>query len=67
MFLAENDVHEIAVVNAETYKIQQARFELYDKIAEAQAAIAGGGEWIDVQTASKNSRERLLSKINGSI
>ena len=47
VFITKNGIGDMVVMSLETYERQQAQFELYAKLAMAEAEIAAGAEGED--------------------
>ena len=67
VFITKNGVGDMVVMSINEYEKQQARLELYGKLAEAEAAIAGGGKDEDFFKVAQQMRKKLIGKYNENI
>jgi len=59
VFITKNGVGDMVVMSMETYELQQARIDLYAKLAEAEAEIASGAEGVDFNDFARKLRSRV--------
>ena len=64
VFITKNGVGDMVVLSMEMYERQQAQFELYAKLAEADAAIARGDSGEDFFASAERMRTKLIGKYN---
>ena len=60
VFITKNGVGDLVVMSIEAYERQQDMFDLYAKLAEAEAE---GDEGEDFEIVAKRFRERLHDKL----
>ncbi|HAG09098.1 MAG TPA: type II toxin-antitoxin system Phd/YefM family antitoxin [Desulfotomaculum sp.] len=63
VFITRNGVGDMVVMSIEFYERQQALIELYGKLSEAEAEIAGGGEGKDFFEFAKKLRANVHGKV----
>lgn len=61
VFITKNGYGDMVVMSMEEYELQQARLELYQNLAEAEAAEANGAEGI----SHKEMMAMLRARIDG--
>jgi prevent-host-death family protein len=59
VFITKNGYGDMVVMSIEEYEKQQARLELYQKLAEAEAEVANGAERKSHSEVMTGLRERL--------
>ena len=62
VFITKNGVGDMVVMSIETYERQQALIELYGRLAEAEAEIAGGARGEDFFKVAKKLRAGVHGK-----
>jgi PHD/YefM family antitoxin component YafN of YafNO toxin-antitoxin module len=70
VFITKDGIGDMVVISAEMYEmyeLQQARLELYTKLAEADASEAAGIPNVNFAEAAAKIREKLVKKLNGEI
>jgi prevent-host-death family protein len=63
VFITKNGVGDLVIMSMETYELQQARLDLYAKLAEAEAEAANGETGVDFVSFAK----KLRSGIHGAV
>jgi len=63
VFITKNGVGDMVVLSIEMFERQQAQLELYAKLAEAEAEIAGGAEGVDFFVFSRKLREEVHGRL----
>jgi len=63
VFITKNGIGDMVVMSMETYELQQARIDLYAKLAEAEAEIASGAEGVDF----KDFAIKLRGHVHGQV
>jgi len=63
VFITKNGVGDMVVMSMEVYERQQAKLELYDKLAEAEADIAAGAHGDDFFSVAKKLRAQVHGKV----
>lgn len=59
VYITKNGIGDMVVMSMETYELQQARIDLYAKLAEAEAEIASGAEGVDFSDFARKLRSRV--------
>jgi len=67
VFIIKDDVSDMVIMSTEMYEYEQARMEIYEKLAEAEASEAAGIPSVNFAEAAAKIREKLVGKFNGSI
>ena len=63
VFITKNGSGDMVVMSIEEYERQQALIELFGKLSEAEAEIAGGAVGEDFGEVAKNLRSQIRGKI----
>jgi len=63
VFITKNGVGDMVVLSIEMFERQQAQLELYAKLAEAEAEIAGGAEGVDFFGFSRRLKEEVYGRV----
>lgn len=63
VFITKNGTGDMVVMSIEEYERQQALIELYSKLSEAEAEIAGGAAGEDFLEAAQRLRSNIRGKI----
>ncbi|WP_089609854.1 type II toxin-antitoxin system Phd/YefM family antitoxin [Dehalobacterium formicoaceticum] len=63
VFITKNGVGDMVVMSIETYERQQARINLYIKLAEAEEEIANGAEGEDFLEFAKQLRNSVHGQV----
>ena len=71
VFITKNGVGDMVVLSIEMYERQQAKLELYAKLAEAEAAIYAvdnsGDKGKDFFKVALEMRKKLVGRFNGQV
>lgn len=59
VYITREGAGDMVVVSLEEYERQQARLDLYQKLAEAEQEIENGAQGEDFLTAAQKIRERI--------
>lgn len=63
VFITKNGVGDLVVMSVDVYERQQALIELYGKLSEAEAEIAGGATGDDFFTVARKLRNSVHGKV----
>ena len=63
VFITKNGVGDMVVMSIEMYERQQAQFDLYGKLAEAEAEIAAGVDGVDFFDFAKKLRTETYGNV----
>lgn len=58
IFITKNGYGDLVVMSMETYEKSLAKFELYQKLAEAEAQIKNGEELLDGEEVFKDLKKK---------
>jgi prevent-host-death family protein len=64
VFITKNGVGDMVVMSIDEYEKQQARLELYGKLAEAEAS---SGKCEDFYKVAEKLRKKLIGKFNENV
>ncbi|MDD3919942.1 MAG: type II toxin-antitoxin system Phd/YefM family antitoxin [Eubacteriales bacterium] len=63
VYITKNGIGDMVVMSMETYERQQARLEVYEKLAEAEAEIASGEKGVDFLAFADQLRAQVHGKV----
>jgi prevent-host-death family protein len=63
VFITRNGVGDLVVMSMDAYEHQQAQFELYSRLAEAEIEIANGATGVDFTEFAEQTRARVHGKV----
>ncbi len=63
VFITRNGIGDMVVMSMETYELQQAKLELYEKLAESEVEISAGVQGEDFFEFAKKLRSDVHGKV----